>query len=143
MSLLKHPRVARHLAQGSKFVIVGSIGASVDLVTAFTFVNAFGFSEYEATAISTFFAVVVVFIGNKFFTFKNREKKTGRQAGKFLLVYGIAICANLGMTWVFIHVGAHYLIAKVMAIGIGVVWNYAMSHAFIFKKSEAPITPII
>lgn len=134
--LLQHPRVRKHLNQGSRFVVVGGIGACIDLGGAAFFVNVLSFSPYLATACSTLCAVTMVFLGNKFFTFRNREAKTGMQALKFATVYGVAILANLATTWILIHFGVHYLTAKVIAIGFGVVWNYSMSHLFVFKRNE-------
>jgi putative flippase GtrA len=44
-----------------------------------------------------------------------------------------------------IRLGFHYLIARCAAIGVGMVWNYSMSHAFVFKKNEElmDIPPVV
>lgn len=144
--LIHHPRIKKHIQQSWKFAVTGGTGAVVDLGTLTLLVERFDVSEYIAPVFSTFLAITVVFIGNKFFTFRNRSKAYGNQLLKFGLVYGIAIASNLCITWVLIHLGVHYFLARCIAIGIGMVWNYSMSHAFVFKKTEQPpedLPPII
>ncbi len=108
----------------------------MDLGSLTLFVEYFGLSHYVAPVYSTILAIIVVFIGNKFFTFRNRSKSYGSQMLKFGLVYGIAIASNLCITWVLIHLGVHYFLARCMAIGVGMVWNYTMSHTFVFRKAS-------
>jgi len=51
-------------------------------------------------------------------------------------VYGVSIMANAAVSNVLLWFGLHYLLAKIIAVGIGALWNYALSHGFIFKKKE-------
>lgn len=135
MQILSHPRIQRHLGQGLRFVLVGGTAAMVDLGGSAFFVHVLSLSPYIATGLSTACAVTMVFLGNKFFTFKNRNAQYGNQLAKFAIVYGAAIVENLSVTWVLIHLGFHFLFSKVVAIGVGVLWNYSMSHYFVFKKN--------
>ncbi len=78
-----------------------------------------------------------VFLMNKHFTFRAREAKSGRQVGRFVVVYGFAIMMNYVLYSVFLHgLTVDYRFAKALAIGLIAVWNYLMSHAFIFKRGE-------
>lgn len=131
--LLSHPRLRSHLSKGLKFVVVGSIGAVIDLGGLHLLVAYAGISEYVSPLLSTLASVCVVFTLNKVFTFKSQAKPAGEFA-RFALVYGIAIASNVAFTSLFIWLGVHYLIAKCLAIGIGIVWNYSMSHFFVFKQ---------
>lgn len=136
MSFLSQERIRRHISQAWKFGVTGGIGATVDLGSLTIFVEYFGMSRYLAPVYSTALAITVVFLGNKFFTFRNRSKAYGSQVLKFAFVYSIAIVSNLCITWVLIHAGVHYLIARCVAIGIGMIWNYSMSHTFVFRKND-------
>lgn len=136
--LLQHPRIQRHIAQGWKFAVTGGTAAAIDLTALTVGVEYLHISPYLAPVFSTGLAIIVVFIGNKFFTFKDRSSAYGSQMVKFGFVYGIAIVSNLCITWVLIHLGVHYFIARCLAIGIGMVWNYTMSHAFVFRKPDQP-----
>lgn len=119
-----------------KFAMAGGIGAFIDLGSLTFFVESLGMDERLAVIPSTLSAVVVVFLLNKYFTFKNKEKKLGTQAFKFAIVYGVAIVSNIGISTLLITLGFHYLLAKIGAIAVGAVWNYLMSHGFVFKKNE-------
>lgn len=134
--ILHHPTVRKHVSQGLKFAICGGIGASIDLLSLTILVEFFGFSPHWGYVISTLLAVSVVFVGNKFFTFRNHEKRYVSQILKFALVYGCAVIFNIGLASFFFWAGLHYLVAKVLAIGIVALWNYSLSHGFIFRQSE-------
>lgn len=139
--VLAHPRVKKHLLQGSRFIIVGSLAAVIDLGSLTLLVEMLELDPQIAQIISTLLAVTFVFLANKFFTFRNQSKQVGSQLFKFALVYGIAIAANIGTTAVLIWLGVHYFLAKVAAIGLGVIWNYSMSHAFVFRVPNQPDQP--
>lgn len=129
----------RHASQGIRFVVVGSLGAIVDLGSLHLMVVYGGMSPYVAQTISTLLAVTLVFILNKFFTFRSKQGKVTGEIVRFALVYGVAFLSNVALTSLFLWLGVQYLIAKCLAIGIGIVWNYCMSHGFIFKKKDRSI----
>jgi putative flippase GtrA len=134
--IFQHPNVQRHLSQLVKFALCGGIGATIDLSTLTFFVEVLGVNPHLGFAISTLLAVIFVFLANKHFTFKNHEKKYVSQACKFAIVYGIAIALNISLSSFLYWVGLHYLLSKVVAIGTIAIWNYALSHGFVFKKKE-------
>ncbi len=140
-TLIEHPRFKTHFSQGWKFIIVGGTGAMIDLGTQALMVNA-GMSRYVATVLSTLLSVTVVFILNKFFTFKSRGK-VEQEGKRFAFVYGVSITTNILITSFLIWFGVHYTISKMIAIGCGVIWNYAMSHKFVFSQKKTPQTPVI
>lgn len=133
--LLRHPAIRSHGPKFIKFAVVGSIGAVVDLGGLHLLVSRVGISEYVAPMLSVIASTATVFTLNKLFTFKSQGNAVGELL-RFAVVYGIAIVSNAGITAFFIWAGVHYLIAKCLAIGIGMLWNYGMSHAFVFKKKD-------
>lgn len=136
--LLKDPSVRRHFFQGMKFAMVGALGATIDLSSLTFFVEVLEIHPGIAFTPSTFLAVLFVFLANKHFTFQNFERRYGSQAMKFAMVYGAAICLNIGLSNLLLFLGLHYFLSKVLAIGTIAVWNYTLSHWFIFRKS-APV----
>lgn len=109
---------------------------TIDLGSTVLLVERFSVDPRIAYIPSTALAVIFVFLANKFFTFRNREKQYGSQLLKFAFVYGVAVVSNLTISYTLYWIGLHYLLSKIIAIGIGAVWNYAMSHAFVFKKTQ-------
>ena len=52
------------------------------------------------------------------------------------MVYGVAIVLNVLLSNALYWWGLHYFLAKIVAIGVIAVWNYSLSHGFIFKKKD-------
>ncbi|OGJ60044.1 hypothetical protein A2881_03455 [Candidatus Peribacteria bacterium RIFCSPHIGHO2_01_FULL_55_13] len=117
-----------------RFILCGGTGAIIDLSTL-TFLVRSGFNEHAASAVSSLLSVLFIFLANKYFTFRNKERKHAVQALKFALVYGLAYVFNVSVTSFLLVHGVHYFMAKVFAIGTVVLWNYSLSHAFIFRSS--------
>ncbi len=127
-------RLRRHAPQMIKFCVTGGIAAVIDLGTSTLLHERYAVSVPVSYICSTLLAVLFVFFMNKRFTFGNRETDTGKQLSKFLLVYGGAIILNFAISTGLFSLGVEYRIAKMIAIGIGAVINYILSHSFVFKK---------
>lgn len=134
--------VRTHASQLWKFIICGGIGFTLDLASLSVFIYALNVDPRIAVVLSSLVGAAFVFVANKFFTFRNREAKYGSQALKFIVVYGVSIISNAIISNVLIYVGMHPILAKIVAIGVGAMWNYALSHGFVFKKNE-PVEAVI
>jgi len=134
---IRFPWMKKHLEQGLKFALVGSSAAMIDLGSLAIFVELFGVDPRVAVIPSTLLAVTYVFLLNKHFTFKNKERQYLRQALKFAVVYGLAVILNLALFRLFFWLGIYYLLSKMLAIGILAAWNYSLSHFFVFAKRRA------
>ncbi len=120
----------------TKFIVCGGIGALLDFSSLSFFVQVANVDPRVAVILSSCVGAAFVFVANKFFTFRNRETSYGNQIFKFVMVYGVSIISNAIISNLLLAIGVHYLLAKFLAIGVGAVWNYALSHGFIFKKKE-------
>ena len=128
--------IRRHASQLWRFAVCGGTGFLLDLGSLTVFVERFGIDPRVAVILSSVVGATFVFFANKFFTFRNREHKTGSQAFKFAMVYGVAIVGNAIISNLLLAIGVQYLVSKVVAVAIGAVWNYALSHGFVFRKKE-------
>lgn len=135
-AFLQRRSVRTHASQLWKFIICGGIGFTLDLSSLAFFVEVFDMDERIAVILSSCVGAAFVFVANKFFTFRNREKSYGSQVSKFMLVYGVSIVSNAAIANALIWLGMYYLFAKIIAVGAGALWNYALSHGFVFKKDE-------
>ncbi len=135
-ALFQHSRVRTHVSQMWRFAVCGGGGFILDMLSLTIFVEQLGVDERIAVILSSVVGASFVFVANKFFTFKNRERKAGSQVVKFMLVYGVSIVGNAAIANMLLWLGVHYILAKVVAVGVGAVWNYALSHGFVFKKKE-------
>jgi len=134
--ILAHPFVRTHFSQGMKFVLAGGIGSTVDLISLTILVEYFLVDPRLAFVFSSCLGASIVFVINKFVTFGNYERSVARQIFKFAMVYGVAIGLNAVLSNALFLIGIPYLVAKFIAIGVIAVWNYALSHGFIFRKKD-------
>lgn len=123
-----------------KFAMTGGVAAVIDLGGLQVMVRYLSVPEEVAVVLSSLISVIFVFIFNKFFTFRDKSSKYASQILKFALVYGFAIVLNGFVSNIFLWLGFHYLIAKVIAIGIGAVINFVLSHVFVFRQPPVPVT---
>lgn len=135
--ILRHPRVRTHLSQGVKFVLVGGTAACLDLGSLTLLVEFGGLSEAIAGIPSTFVAVIFVFLMNKNVTFRSRGTAATGELIRFAAVYGMAIVLNLSLYTFLLHWGMLYQLAKGLAIVIVSMWNYTLSHKFVFARHKA------
>ena len=133
---LSHPLLRKHLSQGLRFALCGVVGSSIDLATLTLLVEFFKMNPNISFALSSLFAVIFVFLANKYFTFQNHEGRCAHQAFKFAMVYGTAIIFNITISSLFLRVGFYYVLSKIIAIGVVAVWNYSLSHGFVFRTKE-------
>ena len=133
---IRSPHLAAHAPQAFKFGLCGGGGALIDFGVLHLLVAYAHWPEQYALLISGGLALLFVFLGNKYFTFRAREAATGRSAIKFFFVYSTAAflnyCLSLGLIWI----GIHYLIAKALAIGIIMCFNYVLLHSFVFREEK-------
>lgn len=139
--LLAHPFVRTHLSQGMKFIMAGGIGTTVDLISLTVFVEYFLIDPRIAFGFSSCLGASIVFIINKFVTFGSRGSAKS-EAMKFAMVYGVAIVLNIAVSNLFYSFGLRALLSKILAIGVIAIWNYSLSHGFVFRKKDR-VEPVV
>jgi putative flippase GtrA len=117
-----------------RFLCAGGAGAITEFASLYVLVDVLHVREELSFFLSAILSVIVVFLGNKFFTFKN-SGAVGGQIAKFAVVYGISIVLNALLSNVLFAMGIYYLLAKAIAIGLIIVWNYSLSKWWVFANS--------
>lgn len=135
MRFLHRARLRRHASQGMKFILVGGTAAMIELLAVTYLVEVLNVQEKLAGGLSLIPSVLFVFLANKYFTFAAGRSRDPREVPRFIVVYGFAIAMNYLLYYAFVHMQFDYRVAKALAIAIIAVWNYLMSHSFIFKKA--------
>lgn len=131
---IRFPRTTAHVEKGVKFAMSGGLGAIIDFSGLFVLQNVFDVDARFAVVLSTLPAIVVVFLMNKYFTFRDTRRNHGTQATKFLLVYGAAFLWNSGLSLLFLALGLPAPIAKACAILCVALWNYILLNSFVFRR---------
>jgi putative flippase GtrA len=127
-----------------KFATVGMIGMVVDLLVLNVMHKVFGLPLLVANTISFTTAVISNFTWNRLWTFpESRERPIGSQLGQFALVNVVGLAINNLILWLAFQVTQQivpdpwdYNLAKVLAIGVVLFWNYFVNRAWTYKGIE-------
>lgn len=117
------------------YLFISVIATAVDILFLFLLTDVIKINYLVSGTFSFFLGTVVAYTGQKYFTFKDAEKKIAKQFGLFIFISIIGLMINLLVLKICVDgFGLHYMIGKVFAIGIGFFWNYTANRKFTFKK---------
>jgi dolichol-phosphate mannosyltransferase len=119
------------------FAMVGSIGLFVHFAALFTALEAFDLPFPEAQAAAALCAMTSNFILNNFLTYRDQRLKGFailRGLLLFYLVCSVGLLANVGVALSVFDQEPIWWFAGAAGALMGVVWNYAMSGLFVWRK---------
>lgn len=119
------------------FAMVGSIGLVVHLATLFIALELFKVPFAEAQASGAVVAMTSNFILNNFLTYRDQRLKGLAILGgliAFYLVCSVGLFANVGVAFSVYDQEPIWWLAGAAGALMGVVWNYAMSGLFVWRK---------
>jgi dolichol-phosphate mannosyltransferase len=119
------------------FAMVGSLGLLVHLVALFVALEVFNAPFPEAQACGALMAMTSNFLLNNFLTYRDqRLKGFGILRGLllFYLVCSVGLVANVGVAFSVYDQEPIWWLAGAAGALMGVVWNYAMSGLFVWRK---------
>ena len=125
-----------------RFALVGGTNTLIDIGLLFGLV-AIGLPKLTANTISTGIAFVFSFFANRHYTFKASGAAIHRQIILFIIVtlFGLWVLQNgviyLIQPWIESVLRQHSLalfIAKLIATGVSLVWNYVLYDQVVFTQ---------
>jgi dolichol-phosphate mannosyltransferase len=119
------------------FAMVGSIGLIVHLAALYIALEAFDLPFPEAQACGALSAMTSNFILNNFLTYRDQRLKGFailRGLLLFYLVCSVGLFANVGVAFSVYDQEPIWWLAGAAGALMGVVWNYAMSGLFVWRK---------
>ena len=119
------------------FALVGSTGLVVHLATLFVALKIFDLPFAEAQACGALLAMTTNFILNNFFTYRDQRLKGFailRGLLAFYFVCSVGLLANVGVAFSIYDHEPIWWVAGAAGALMGVVWNYAMSGLFVWRK---------
>ena len=119
------------------FAMVGSIGLLVHLATLFAALEIFDLPFPESQACGALLAMTSNFILNNFLTYRDQRLKGFailRGLLLFYLVCSVGLFANVGVAFSVYDQEPIWWLAGAAGALMGVVWNYAMSGLFVWRK---------
>ncbi|TFD69386.1 GtrA family protein [Cryobacterium ruanii] len=150
MSITLKQRLLNFLSQGLKFGAVGALGFVVDF-TVFNLLRTSVLDSSEvhagpiyAKVISTVLAILVNWLGNRYWTFsKNRQDHTAREGLEFLAVSLVGMGIGIGCLW-FSHyvlgytsVLADNIAGNVVGLLLGAVFRFTLYRYWVFAPSRS------
>jgi dolichol-phosphate mannosyltransferase len=119
------------------FAMVGSLGLFVHLAALFIALAIFDMPFPEAQACGALLAMTSNFILNNFLTYRDQRLKGFailRGLLLFYLVCSVGLFANVGVAFSVYDQEPIWWLAGAAGALMGVVWNYAMSGLFVWRK---------
>jgi dolichol-phosphate mannosyltransferase len=119
------------------FALVGGIGLFVHLGTLYFALKLFAAPFAEAQAAGALVAMTSNFILNNFLTYRDQRLKglaILRGLLAFYLVCSVGLLANVGVAFSVYDQEPIWWLAGAAGALMGVVWNYAMSGLFVWRK---------
>lgn len=153
-SLLKDQRV--------RFALAGCTNTALDFITLNILVFVLGLATLTANIASVFVGITISYFLNHFFVFRYPGKASWIRFGEFFLVTGFSSLVlqsviiwgfetlfqtSFGRSLLFIGTEAEKAfvainIAKLVAVLVGLVWNFIMYRFIVFRRRTGP-APII
>lgn len=126
-----------------KFALVGALGAVVDFVVLNLLVQLLGLSPLYANPFSFSAAVISNFTWNRLWSFpESRERAVLSQFGQFALINVVGLSINQLIMWLMLTYilpltaithPLDYNLAKAIAIGIVLFWNFGINRVTTYK----------
>jgi dolichol-phosphate mannosyltransferase len=119
------------------FAMVGSIGLLVHFAALYVALEVFDLPFPNAQGTAALCAMTSNFILNNFLTYRDQRLKglaILRGLLLFYLVCSVGLLANVGVAWSVFDQEPIWWLAGAAGALMGVVWNYAMSGLFVWRK---------
>jgi putative flippase GtrA len=131
----------KELQKFLKFATVGVSNVIIDF-GVFNLLLLVHLNAYPASIISYVLAMTNSFYFNRRWTFQDGQRDMWAQYLQFMAANAIGFLFNLGLVYLFtkyIDLGSYTLTtnaAKLLAVGLIVIWNYGVSRYVIFKPNK-------
>lgn len=119
------------------FAMVGTTGLIVHLAALYAALEIFKLPFAEAQAIGALVAMTSNFLLNNFLTYRDQRLKGValiRGLVLFYIVCGVGLMANVGVAFSVYDQEPIWWLAGASGALMGVVWNYAMSGLFVWRR---------
>jgi putative flippase GtrA len=118
--------------KGLRYLLVGGISAAIEMALFGGIYYFFGNNAPVSNIIAVVIATCFNFLVNRTYSFKASTSLV-----RSIILYIILFCLNLAFTTfaiaILIHYGMLPLLAKVLAMGCVVLWNFVLYNKVIFK----------
>lgn len=129
------------LLQAFKFALVGAAGTITNLITFYISSDLLNININLASVMAFSIAVTQNFIGNKLWTFKSNQRFhfSVKEYFRFISASLVGLVVNLAILnftlYIWIEIPLK-VIAQLLGISFGLVFNFIFSKIFVFKTEK-------
>jgi len=137
-----YQRFRQLIHEGAKFLIVGGIGFVVVLAGSDALHFELGLGKFTSVTIATVVATVITFLGNRYWSFKDRQGAGARsETVLFFLLNGVGLLIQYACIFVVTDVIAlsgriWYTFANFVGVGIGTLFRFWSYRKWIWVHPE-------
>jgi len=137
-----YSRVEHLIHEVAKFGIVGGLSYVVTVAVNYAYLLIQRNDQLTAYIVANVVATGVAYLGNRYWTYKERESGGTREMALFVAINGIAIAIQTGvaaLTFYVLGMTSHvenFFSKFVLAIGIGMAFRFWCYRTFIFPNAE-------
>ncbi len=133
MEKVKHISKTLYNHSFVRYIVIGGTTFAIDFFLLVLLHGVLNVNLFIATTIAYWTSIAFNFVANRYWTFGATETHIAKHLGAYMLLLG----ANYVFTVLFVtgmtHLGMHYTVAKVLAVGIQISWTYVAYKKIIFK----------
>ena len=133
----------RHLIhEGAKFLVIGLVGTVVTFGTANALHSSLG--KYGAITVATILATVFTYLGNRYWTFKERQGQgTARDTAMFFVLNGIGLLIYYGCLGITDLAGLTsklwYNVALIVGTGLGTLFRFWSYRKWVWVAGDVAV----
>lgn len=117
-----------------RYLFSGGTAALVLLMGLYLLHGVLGLWYLASSVIAFLCSVMISFLLQKFWTFRNTEKQINKQFSLYITIAIINVIANAFFMYTFVDkLKIWYLFSQVLAAGIVAIWSFFVYRHFIFK----------
>ena len=116
-----------------KFCLVGFSGMVVDFGTTWLCKEKFEWNKYLSNSLGFVLAATNNYIWNRLWTFQSTSTEIPVEYGKLFLIAAIGLGIN-NLVVYLLHgkLKLNFYLAKIIAVAVVTIWNFAMNYLFTF-----------
>ncbi|MFF4752988.1 GtrA family protein [Streptomyces sp. NPDC002514] len=131
--------VARVVLEVVKFGIVGGSGVLVNLLVFNLLLHGLGWPAMIATVLASCIAMATNYVGFRYFTYRDRERRTRRQIVLFFVFSGLGVVMESGLFWLGYHgLGLHSPLesnaVKALSIVLASAFRFLVYRTWVFQQ---------
>ena len=121
------------------FGIVGAIGVAVHMVSMYFLLLIFGLRFAGAQFLATMIAMTSNYFVNNYVTYRDAKIPTDKILSglfRFYLVCMAGAIANLSIAEIVYQMMPNWILASLLGVIMGSIWNYALSSLFVWNTNS-------